>query len=149
MFAYSVHKEGPSHVVLEAMLASKPVIGSDVTGTRELIVHDETGLFTVMAMCRATAALRRLLGDALLRREMGEAGLRRVVERFSIDTYARRGRRRAVGSHSMIYLLLTWLAAPWLWWRAAQRNSVKTNRILVIQTAKIGDFVATTPFFVP
>ncbi len=47
----------------------------------------------------------------------------------------------------MIYLLLTWLAAPWLWWRAAQRNSVKTNRILVIQTAKIGDFVATTPVF--
>ena len=34
-----------------------------------------------------TAALRRLLGDALLRRAMGEAGRRRVVEGFSIDTY--------------------------------------------------------------
>ena len=81
-------KEGLPRVVLEAMLASKPVIGSDVTGTRELIVHDETGLLYGYGDVPAlTAALRRLLGDALLRREMGEAGLRRVVERFSIDTY--------------------------------------------------------------
>jgi len=47
----------------------------------------------------------------------------------------------------VIYLLLTWLAAPLLWLRAALRRSTGTNRILVIQTAKIGDFVATTPVF--
>lgn len=47
----------------------------------------------------------------------------------------------------MIYLLLTWLAAPLLWWRVARPRSGKTQRILVIQTAKIGDFVATTPVF--
>ena len=47
----------------------------------------------------------------------------------------------------MIYLLLTWLAAPVLWLRAALRRSTGTNRLLVIQTAKIGDFVATTPVF--
>ena len=47
----------------------------------------------------------------------------------------------------MIYLLLTWLLAPLLWLRAALRGTQRTNRILVIQTAKIGDFVATTPVF--
>lgn len=47
----------------------------------------------------------------------------------------------------MIYLLLTWLAAPWLWWRAARHQPGPSRRILVIQTAKIGDFVATTPVF--
>ncbi|MCH2221673.1 MAG: hypothetical protein MK097_15315, partial [Dechloromonas sp.] len=47
----------------------------------------------------------------------------------------------------MIYLLLTWLLAPLLWLRAALRGGQRTNRILVIQTAKIGDFVATTPVF--
>lgn len=46
----------------------------------------------------------------------------------------------------MIYLLLTWLAAPLLWWRASRRKDT-LRRILVIQTAKIGDFVATTPVF--
>jgi ADP-heptose:LPS heptosyltransferase len=47
----------------------------------------------------------------------------------------------------MIFLLLTWLAAPWLWWRASRRKSAVVRRVLVIQTAKIGDFVATTPVF--
>lgn len=47
----------------------------------------------------------------------------------------------------MIYLLLTWLAAPWLWWRASRRSKNEIRRVLVIQTAKIGDFVATTPVF--
>lgn len=47
----------------------------------------------------------------------------------------------------MIYLLLTWLAAPLLWWRARCRQPGAKQRILVIQTAKIGDFVATTPVF--
>lgn len=47
----------------------------------------------------------------------------------------------------MIYLLLTWLLAPLLWLRLAFRGAPRTNRILVIQTAKIGDFVATTPVF--
>jgi ADP-heptose:LPS heptosyltransferase len=47
----------------------------------------------------------------------------------------------------MIYLLLTWLAAPLLWWRAGRRQPGVNRRILVIQTAKIGDFIATTPVF--
>ncbi|HLO64160.1 MAG TPA: glycosyltransferase family 9 protein [Azonexus sp.] len=47
----------------------------------------------------------------------------------------------------MIYLLLTWLVSPLLWLRAALRGTKRKNRILVIQTAKIGDFVATTPVF--
>lgn len=47
----------------------------------------------------------------------------------------------------MIYLLLTWLAAPALWLRLALGGRPAPRRILVIQTAKIGDFVATTPVF--
>lgn len=81
-------KEGLPRVVLEAMLASKPVVGSDVTGTRELIVNEESGLLYAYGDVPAlTAALRRLLHDAPLRQTMGEAGRRRVVQRFSIDAY--------------------------------------------------------------
>lgn len=47
----------------------------------------------------------------------------------------------------MIYLLLTWLASPVLWLRLALDGRPPQRRILVIQTAKIGDFVATTPVF--
>jgi glycosyltransferase involved in cell wall biosynthesis len=75
-------------VVLEAMLAAKPVVGSDVTGTRELIVNEETGLLYAFGDVPAlTAALRRLLNDASLRAEMGAAGRRRVEAAYSIDAY--------------------------------------------------------------
>lgn len=81
-------KEGLPRVLLEAMLAGKAVVGSDVTGTRELIVNEETGLLYAYGDVPAlTAALRRLLGDASLRQSMGEAGRRRVIERFSIEAY--------------------------------------------------------------
>jgi glycosyltransferase involved in cell wall biosynthesis len=81
-------KEGLPRTVLEAMLAGKPVVGSDVTGTRELIVHDETGLLYPYGDIPAlTSALRRLIADPQLRRTMGEEGRRRVVDGFSIDAY--------------------------------------------------------------
>lgn len=81
-------KEGLPRVVLEAMLAAKPVIGSDVTGTRELIVHEETGLLYGYGDVPAlTAALRRLLSDPLTRRAMGDAGRQRVEAGFSIEAY--------------------------------------------------------------
>jgi len=47
----------------------------------------------------------------------------------------------------MTLLLLTLLASPVLWWRVTLKRRITTGRILVIQTAKIGDFVATTPVF--
>lgn len=81
-------KEGLPRVVLEAMLTGKPVVGSDVTGTRELVVNEETGLLYAYGdVPGLTAALRRLLADAGLRRTMGEAGRQRVAEHFSIDAY--------------------------------------------------------------
>ncbi len=81
-------KEGLPRVVLEAMLSAKPVIGSDVTGTRELIVHEETGLLYGYGDVPAlTAALRRLLSDPLTRRAMGDAGRQRVEAGFSIEAY--------------------------------------------------------------
>lgn len=81
-------KEGLPRVVLEAMLAGKPVVGSDVTGTRELIVHEETGLLYAFGDISAlTAALRRLLADAPLRAHMGTAGRARVADGFSIEAY--------------------------------------------------------------
>lgn len=48
----------------------------------------------------------------------------------------------------MIYLLLTWLFSPLLYLRLALRRSHPEPReILLIQTAKIGDFICTTPLF--
>jgi glycosyltransferase involved in cell wall biosynthesis len=81
-------REGLPRVVLEAMLAGKPVVGSDVTGTRELVVNEETGLLYPYGDVDAlAAALRRLEGDPATRARMGNAGRERVCERFSIESY--------------------------------------------------------------
>lgn len=81
-------KEGLPRVVLEAMLVGKPVIGSNVTGTRELVVHEETGLLYDYGNISAlTDALRRLLADAALCKKLGAAGRQRVVTQFSIKSY--------------------------------------------------------------
>lgn len=47
----------------------------------------------------------------------------------------------------MIYLFLTWLLYPFLALRARRRLPPQPRRIALIQTAKIGDFVCTTPLF--
>ena len=81
-------KEGFPRVVLEAMLAAKPVVGSDVNGTRELVVNEETGLLYAYGYVPELAAsLRRLAQDPSLRREMGNAGRRRVATYYSIEAY--------------------------------------------------------------
>ncbi|MRD74008.1 glycosyltransferase family 9 protein [Rhodocyclus tenuis] len=46
----------------------------------------------------------------------------------------------------MTYLLLTWLLAPWVALRGLLSHSTQhPQRILLIQTAKIGDYICTTP----
>ena len=82
--------EGLPRVVLEAMLASKPMVGSCVTGTRELIVENETGLLYEYGDVSAlTAALKQLLSDPGRRQQMGLAAHTRVKTHFSIDAYVK------------------------------------------------------------
>ena len=81
--------EGMPNVVLEAMAAGKPVIGTRVQGTEDLVIHHETGLLVPPDHPASLAkAMYDLLRSRRMRREMGMAGLRRVVERFSLDAVA-------------------------------------------------------------
>lgn len=77
------HRDGFPTVILEAMAAALPVVSTWISGTPELVVHEETGLLVHERDAAAAAgALERLLGDHALRRRMGNAGRRRVEERF-------------------------------------------------------------------
>jgi glycosyltransferase involved in cell wall biosynthesis len=78
--------------VLEAMALERPVVATDVGGTREAVVDGETGLLVAPADSAAVAeALTTLAGDTDRARAMGTAGRRRQRERFSgeamIDGY--------------------------------------------------------------
>lgn len=81
-------KEGLPRVLLEAMWLGKPVVASDIVGSRELVVDGETGWLFQHGDRQALARhLSTLIADAGLRRRMGQAGHRRVVEQFRIERY--------------------------------------------------------------
>lgn len=82
----SVIPDALSRVVLEAMAAGRPVIGTTVGGTPELIEPEETGLLVARADPSALAtAITRLLDDPALAARLGAAARRRVETRFAPD----------------------------------------------------------------
>ncbi len=82
----STWDEPCSAVVQQGMALGKPVIGTRVGGTPEMIVDGETGLLVPPADADALAvALAGLAGDAFGRRRMGDAGRARVERLFSLS----------------------------------------------------------------
>ena len=72
--------------VLEAMAEGLPVVASDVTGNRALVVNEENGLlFPVGDKEALIRAALRLIEDQALRNRMGNAGKTRVFNQYSVD----------------------------------------------------------------
>ena len=82
--------EGLPLALVEAMLAARPIVATDVPGTNEVVADEETGfLVPVGEPAELAGRAIQLLGDSALRRTMGEAGLRRARSLFSEDRYVR------------------------------------------------------------
>ena len=68
---------------------SKPVIATDVGGTREVIEDGVTGILIPPGDVPAlTAAIRKVLNDPALAAAMGKAGRERVVNHFAAHAIA-------------------------------------------------------------
>lgn len=79
----SVHSEGFSNSVIEAMACARPVVGTTVAGTPEAVVDGETGILVPPRDAQSLAnAISILAGDDLLRKRMGEAGRARAEKSF-------------------------------------------------------------------
>lgn len=91
VFVLSSRSEAMPMVVLEAMAAGLPVVGSAVGGMPELVVDGETGLLVAPGDPQAlAAALSRLAQDPLLRGRLGAAGRDRAERHHSLDDMRRR-----------------------------------------------------------
>lgn len=75
-------------VVIEAMLAKKPVIASNHGGPTEIVVENETGLlFEPNNHNSLSAALEKLIKDEQLRKLYGANGFKRVHNTFSLENH--------------------------------------------------------------
>jgi len=84
LFAMSSKSEGTSVTLLEAMLAERPAVVTDVGGNPEIVDPGVTGLLSPRGDDAAMAEnLLTLLGDPERRKAMGARGRRRVLARFT------------------------------------------------------------------
>lgn len=77
--------EGHPKTILEAMACGRPVIGTDVPGIRELIVHGENGYLCQPDSASIRAAVETLLGNKELQAHLGKKARAFVEEHFSLE----------------------------------------------------------------
>ena len=79
------HSEGLPTVMMEAGAAGRPVVATDVGGTRDIVVHDETGILVGRGDSDALArGIVRLLGSPCVAAEMGQRARARILATFSL-----------------------------------------------------------------
>jgi len=84
LFVLTSRREGLPNSVLEAMAMGLPVVTTDVAGTKELVLHEQTGFVLPQGDVAGLAqAMTTLAGNAQWRQAMGLAGRKRVEQEFS------------------------------------------------------------------
>ncbi len=90
VFTLTSRYESFGYVTCEAMAMGKPVVATNVAGSKELVADADTGYLTLpgdAAMC--SAALLELVRNRSLRRAMGEAARKRVREHYDVGRMVR------------------------------------------------------------
>lgn len=87
----SIEPETFGLVAVEAMLAKKPVVASNLGGLTEIIVNNETGfLVTPNDELALAKAIQKLIENPKLRAKMGNKGYDRAVKHFSVENYVKK-----------------------------------------------------------
>jgi len=84
VFVLPSYREGMPRSILEAMASAKPVVATDIRGSREEVAHGVTGKIVPVGEVNPLAeAISEILLDKKLAIKMGEAGRKRVEEEFN------------------------------------------------------------------
>lgn len=80
IFCLPSYREGMPRTIIEAMMMAKPVVATNIRGSREEVVPEVTGLLVPTRDANALAqALERLMRGVSLRASMGRAGRERAL----------------------------------------------------------------------
>ncbi len=84
VFVLPSRDEGMANVLLEAMAAGLPLVGTDIAGTAEVMISEKTGLLVPPENTDAlAAALTTLINDSARRESYGRAARARVETSYS------------------------------------------------------------------
>lgn len=83
VFCLPSWREGMPRTIIEAMMMARPVVATDIRGSREEVVHGETGLLVpTRAPEQLAAAIARCMDDPAWAREMGRKGRQRALDLY-------------------------------------------------------------------
>jgi len=85
LFILPSYYEGHPKALLEAMACGLPVIGTDVSGIRELISHRETGYLCGTSSEEIRQAIQEVLSDLQLRTRMGRNARDFIINNFTLE----------------------------------------------------------------
>jgi glycosyltransferase involved in cell wall biosynthesis len=89
LFVFPSHFEGQPGAIIEAMLAGKPIVATDLPEHRETLTHGHTALLVPKRDPSALAdAILRLLRDPATAARLGAAAQQAATERFDIHKIA-------------------------------------------------------------
>ena len=88
IFVLPSYNEGIPGSVREAMAMELPIVATDVGGTADVVVDDETGFLVDPGdVYSLSSCLEYLINNPGRRREMGAAGRAQIKAEFSLDAY--------------------------------------------------------------
>lgn len=80
LFCLPSHREGMPRTIIEAMMMGRPVVATNIRGSREEVVHEETGLLVPVRDARALAqAILRCAANPVWAQRLGIAGRKRAL----------------------------------------------------------------------
>jgi glycosyltransferase involved in cell wall biosynthesis len=83
LFCLPSWREGMPRTIIEAMMMAKPVLATDIRGSREEVVPEETGLLVPARSPDLLAiAMSRFLNSPLWGRSLGMAGRQRALRLY-------------------------------------------------------------------
>jgi glycosyltransferase involved in cell wall biosynthesis len=87
LIVHSSYLEGCPNAILEAMAVGRPVVATDISGSRQALgtQHAARCLAPPRDPDELAEKIVNVLSDERLRREMGETNLRRVRQEFSVE----------------------------------------------------------------